>query len=452
MTEKLPDGVGDLSLMKDSVDADGGSGPSTTRSTDADSLREMQLSIAASSSVFPGFRFSPTDDELISYYLKKKLQGADNCVDIIPEVDFCRHEPWDLPALSIIRSDNEWFFFSARGKKYPNGSQSKRATQSGYWKATGKERNVKSGAVTIGTKRTLVFHSGRAPKGERTEWIMHEYCMNDCAQESLVVCRLRKNSDFKLNESPRGSIGPRNFSVSHTSHSDAKEYADNALADGFDDSNAIKSNSKGSASSYRSHSFEQNDSGSESDQKATHESPHGSSSPHKDRDNEYDCFADIINDDIIQLDESASHSLKFHGFLPKDLPTLVQDPTKCMPILTQETMSARPFSGQGTAVRRIKLRRQKCRTHEPPPAQNQPNRLEKQSSGCFVSIMTGKANKLAGSRTTHVVLVLLFLVVMFAGWEGYQLTSCFKEKLGVSGLEVWKGQLKCWLSKAADYI
>lgn len=85
-------------------------------------------------------------------------------------------------ALSIIPSDNEWFFFSTRGKKYPKGSQSKRATQSGYWKATGKERNVKSGAVTIGTKRTLVFHTGRAPKGERTEWIMHEYCISDTTQ------------------------------------------------------------------------------------------------------------------------------------------------------------------------------------------------------------------------------------------------------------------------------
>lgn len=85
-------------------------------------------------------------------------------------------------ALSIIKSENEWFFFSARGRKYPNGSQSKRATQSGYWKATGKERNVKAGGVTIGTKRTLVFHIGRAPRGERTEWIMHEYCMSDTLQ------------------------------------------------------------------------------------------------------------------------------------------------------------------------------------------------------------------------------------------------------------------------------
>ncbi|XP_024995743.1 NAC domain-containing protein 40-like isoform X2 [Cynara cardunculus var. scolymus] len=282
MSAKEVDGGGGDWSMKDIVAVDGGyeaAATTTTPANDAERTRDMQLqlSIAKSSSVFPGFRFSPTDNELISYYLKKKLQGSDNCVDIIPEVDFCRHEPWDLPALSIVRSDNEWFFFSARGKKYPNGSQSKRATQSGYWKATGKERNVKSGAVTIGTKRTLVFHTGRAPKGERTEWIMHEYCMTDTTQESLVVCRLRRNSDFRLNESSRGSSDQRNLSAADNGNSGTNEYA-NTQIEWFDEANAVKTCSKESTSSYRSHSFEQNDSGSESERQLIHESPNGSSS------------------------------------------------------------------------------------------------------------------------------------------------------------------------------
>ncbi|CAK9171442.1 unnamed protein product [Ilex paraguariensis] len=142
---------------------------------------EMGISIAASS-MFPGFKFSPTDEELVSYYLKKKLEGSDKCVEVISEVEICKYEPWDLAGKAVIESPNEWFFFSPRGRKYPNGSQSRRATASGYWKATGKERNVKSGSNLIGRKRTLVFHTGRAPKGERTEWIMHEYCMSGNSQ------------------------------------------------------------------------------------------------------------------------------------------------------------------------------------------------------------------------------------------------------------------------------
>ncbi|CAN1171222.1 NAC domain-containing protein 89 [Linum perenne] len=103
------------------------------------------------------------------------MDGEEKCVEVIPEVEICKHEPWDLPGNVS---------FQSRGKKYPNGSQNKRATELGYWKATGKERSVRSGSAVIGTKRTLVFHIGRAPKGERTEWIMHEFCMQSGPQVS----------------------------------------------------------------------------------------------------------------------------------------------------------------------------------------------------------------------------------------------------------------------------
>ncbi|KAF8009486.1 hypothetical protein BT93_J0473 [Corymbia citriodora subsp. variegata] len=263
------------------------------------SSREPQMTIAASS-MFPGFRFSPTDEELISHYLKKKLDGCEESVEVIAEVEICRLEPWDLPAKSIIQSDNEWFFFSARGRKYPNGTQSRRATERGYWKATGKERNVRVGSRVIGTKRTLVFHLGRAPKGERTEWIMHEYCMDGKSQDSPVICRLRRNTEFRTND---GSNQPS---------PSQRELSSRGGIEGTNLSEAGEGFARRCPSSYDSHSVEQMDSASESNQNLLNEATMTESSiRQKDPDEEEeeeeddDFFADILKDDIIKLDDSA---------------------------------------------------------------------------------------------------------------------------------------------------
>jgi hypothetical protein len=72
---------------------------------------------------------------------------------------------------------NEWYFFSFRDRKYATGFRTNRATISGYWKATGKDRTVLDPITqeVVGMRKTLVFYKNRAPNGIKTGWIMHEF-------------------------------------------------------------------------------------------------------------------------------------------------------------------------------------------------------------------------------------------------------------------------------------
>ncbi|CAF2173067.1 unnamed protein product [Brassica napus] len=149
----------------------------------------------------PGFRFHPTDEELVAYYLDRKVNGRTIELEIIPEVDLYKCEPWDLPEKSFLPgNDMEWYFYSTRDKKYPNGSRTNRATRAGYWKATGKDRAVESKKMKLGMKKTLVYYRGRAPHGLRTNWVMHEYRLthlpfsspSSSIKESYALCRVFK--------------------------------------------------------------------------------------------------------------------------------------------------------------------------------------------------------------------------------------------------------------------
>ncbi|KAK4393833.1 NAC domain-containing protein 37 [Sesamum angolense] len=151
------------------------------------------------SCVPPGFRFHPTDEELVGYYLRKKVASQKIDLDVIRDIDLYRIEPWDLQDKCRIgyEEQNEWYFFSHKDKKYPTGTRTNRATMAGFWKATGRDKAVYDRTKLIGMRKTLVFYKGRAPNGQKTDWIMHEYRLeseeNGPPQaKGWVVCRAFK--------------------------------------------------------------------------------------------------------------------------------------------------------------------------------------------------------------------------------------------------------------------
>uniref|UniRef100_A0A1J3CFS1 NAC domain-containing protein 2 n=1 Tax=Noccaea caerulescens TaxID=107243 RepID=A0A1J3CFS1_NOCCA len=146
----------------------------------------------------PGFRFHPTDEELVLMYLCRKCASQPIPALIITELDLYRYDPWDLPDMALY-GEKEWYFFSPRDRKYPNGSRPNRAAGTGYWKATGADKPIGL-PKPVGIKKALVFYSGKPPRGEKTNWIMHEYRLagvdrsvrkkNSLRLDDWVLCRI----------------------------------------------------------------------------------------------------------------------------------------------------------------------------------------------------------------------------------------------------------------------
>ncbi|KAK6934808.1 NAC domain [Dillenia turbinata] len=140
--------------------------------------------------MLPGFRFHPTDEELVGFYLRRKVDTKPIRLELIKQIDIYKYDPWDLPR-----------------RKYRNSIRPNRVTGSGFWKATGIDRPIYSqGGEShdcIGLKKSLVYYRGSAGKGTKTDWMMHEFRLpasddknnnNPAAQEAEIwtLCRIFK--------------------------------------------------------------------------------------------------------------------------------------------------------------------------------------------------------------------------------------------------------------------
>ncbi|KAF7105119.1 LOW QUALITY PROTEIN: hypothetical protein CFC21_105959 [Triticum aestivum] len=172
---------------------------------------ERRGGAAAPSLELPGFRFHPTEEELLEFYLKHHVTSSSKNhqvrapFDIIPTVHLYRHDPWDLPGLAAIASEREWYFFVPRdgARKHAAGGRPSRTTERGFWKATGSDRAVRCAADPkrlVGLKKTLVYYQGRAPRGTKTDWVMNEYRLPDLAgagageQQDVVLCKVYRKA------------------------------------------------------------------------------------------------------------------------------------------------------------------------------------------------------------------------------------------------------------------
>ncbi|XP_007021328.2 PREDICTED: NAC domain-containing protein 72 [Theobroma cacao] len=178
----------------------------------------------------PGFRFYPTDEELLVQYLCRQVAGHHFSLQIIGEIDLYKFDPWVLPSKAIF-GEKEWYFFSPRDRKYPNGSRPNRVAGTGYWKATGTDKVITTEGRKVGIKKALVFYVGKAPKGTKTNWIMHEYRLIEASRKNgssklddWVLCRIyKKNSSA---QKPLSSVASKEHSNNGSSSSSSSQLDD----------------------------------------------------------------------------------------------------------------------------------------------------------------------------------------------------------------------------------
>ncbi|KAJ4845785.1 hypothetical protein Tsubulata_041450, partial [Turnera subulata] len=148
--------------------------------------------------MLPGFRFHPTEDELLDFYLKETILSRKICFDVIGFLNIYCYEPWDLPGLAKI-GEREWYFFVPRESKNGTRGRPNRTTETGYWKATGTDRPIrcsKDPRRLLGHRKTLVFYQGKAGRGCKTDWVMNEYRLPGTSSlaNKFFICSIRESN------------------------------------------------------------------------------------------------------------------------------------------------------------------------------------------------------------------------------------------------------------------
>ncbi|KAJ6959603.1 hypothetical protein D5086_030414 [Populus alba] len=124
-----------------------------------------------------GYRFHPTDEELVVHYLKRKVLGLPMPASVIPEFDVFQNDPSSLPG-----NLKEKRYFFSQMKLNDFGTKCKRPAgsgPSGYWKPIGKGKQIvaSDSSKVVGTRKTLVFKERKHSIKTRSQWFMHGYCL-----------------------------------------------------------------------------------------------------------------------------------------------------------------------------------------------------------------------------------------------------------------------------------
>ncbi|KAI3852108.1 hypothetical protein MKW98_020107 [Papaver atlanticum] len=142
-----------------------------------------------------GWIFRPTDLEIVTHFLPKRILNQPMRYNPIIELDLYKEDPLEiLEKYKDSTVGGKLYFFTQRQRKYPNGDRPKRIVLDGrgLWKLNGKSAEIQrtKGGPQIGARQQLDYYQGPKPKtSDKTGLKIDEYLLET-----------KKDNERKLDE------------------------------------------------------------------------------------------------------------------------------------------------------------------------------------------------------------------------------------------------------------
>ncbi|GMI80152.1 hypothetical protein HRI_001684500 [Hibiscus trionum] len=151
-----------------------------------------------------GFRFNPTEVQLIECYLTKKVKGEPLPCDVICDCEIYGGEdkdPWNI----FGETSSKTFCIFSKLKKKGKGRRIDRTAGCSTWKGQRTDDVKDSKNNLIGFKKLFVFKvkGSKSNNGGKGHWLMHEFSLRHDDHSDYVLCAIYNKNRINVDEPPQ---------------------------------------------------------------------------------------------------------------------------------------------------------------------------------------------------------------------------------------------------------
>ncbi|XP_016648520.1 PREDICTED: NAC domain-containing protein 66-like [Prunus mume] len=176
-----------------------------------------------------GYRFTPSEEELLLHYLLPRVNGNDYPKGVVPDCDlYGTKEPWDIWRdfhHSSADDQEDIYVFTTLKKKTPNGSRFCRtvgAAGTGGWKGEDSGKKIRACGNDIGIRKRFRYMNPGSPHDDR--WIMLEFQLHESLKETSGKSKLEERKNHEVDMASRGEIQAQHVHDDQQQHIDASTY------------------------------------------------------------------------------------------------------------------------------------------------------------------------------------------------------------------------------------